>query len=87
MKDGRNGEVCVLSEEFHGGNLRFCFDSGHESSSDPCNEFNSIDEGYEVSLDEHQRQASRRGPEDMRTLWKVPAIMKMRTSDEVYWCM
>ena len=51
MKDGRDRKVCVLSEEFHGGNLRFCFDSGHESPCDPCDEFNSIDEGYEVGLE------------------------------------
>ena len=62
-----SGQVRVLSEEFCG-NLRLRCDSRHESARVPCDEFNSIDRGDDIGLGEHQRQASRRGLDDMRTL-------------------
>lgn len=53
-----NGEVCVLAQKVHGSNLRFCFDSGHESASNPRDEFRTIDEGNKISLKGCQRPSS-----------------------------
>lgn len=55
MEDGWNGEVCVLAQKVHCGNFRFCFDPGHESAGNPRDEFETIDEGDEISLGERQQ--------------------------------
>lgn len=58
MKDGWNGQVGILAQKVHGCDFRFCFDPGHKSASNPGDEFKSIDEGDEISLDGRQRRNS-----------------------------
>jgi len=52
--NGRNGDVCVLSQKVHGRHFRFGLDSRHEPASDPRNKFKAIDEGDYISLDKNQ---------------------------------
>lgn len=54
VKDGGNGEVCVLSHKVHGRHFGFGLDSGHEPASNPRDELEPIDEGDQISLDGNQ---------------------------------
>ena len=45
MIDGRDGDVCVLSQKIHGCYFRFGLGSGHEPTGNPRDEFKPIDEG------------------------------------------
>ena len=55
--DGRNGEVCVLSQKVHGRYFRFGLDPGHAPPSNPRDEFKAIDESNQISLGGGERRA------------------------------
>ena len=60
MIDGRDGDLCVLSQKIHGRYFRFGLGSGHEPTGNPRDEFKPIDEGNQISLDRYQQCVYRR---------------------------